>query len=204
MIAARARAGRRADRAVHLRKSDCCGWVPTAFAAAAADAGVDGVLVARLPVEEAGPLRDAARRRRARSDIPAEPDDDRRRGSGDAAELGRGFLYVISRLGVTGVRDELADGVERWSRAIRRSRRCRSPSGSGSRVPSTSRRRARGGRGGGRQRAGAGDCRARRVAGRRRTGRRLRAMAEERSCERPTSTICAGGSTCSTSSWCAC
>ena len=30
----------------------------------------------------------------------------------DAARLGRGFLYPISRLGVTGVRDRVADGAE--------------------------------------------------------------------------------------------
>jgi tryptophan synthase alpha chain len=37
-----------------------------------------------------------------------------------AAELGRGFLYGISRLGVTGARDRVADGAEGLVRRIRR------------------------------------------------------------------------------------
>ena len=36
----------------------CCGWGRRRSCAAAADAGVDGVLVLDLPVEEAGPLRE--------------------------------------------------------------------------------------------------------------------------------------------------
>src|ERR1044072_242926 len=43
--------------------------------------------------------------------------DDRLR---KAAELGTGFLYAISRLGVTGARDTLADGAEDMVRRIRR------------------------------------------------------------------------------------
>ena len=36
-----------------------------------------------------------------------------------AAALGSGFLYAISRLGVTGMRDQLADGAEDMVRRIR-------------------------------------------------------------------------------------
>ena len=36
-----------------------------------------------------------------------------------AAKLGRGFLYGISRLGVTGTRDNVADGAEPLARRIR-------------------------------------------------------------------------------------
>jgi len=36
-----------------------------------------------------------------------------------AAELGQGFLYGISRLGVTGVRDQIADGAESMTKRIR-------------------------------------------------------------------------------------
>ena len=36
-----------------------------------------------------------------------------------AATLGRGFLYGISRLGVTGARDEVASGAEQMVRRIR-------------------------------------------------------------------------------------
>jgi tryptophan synthase alpha chain len=77
------------------------------FAAGAREAGVDGVLILDYPVEEAGPMR--ASLVGAGIDpiflISPTTTDERLRRS---AELGRGFLYVISRLGVTGVRDELA------------------------------------------------------------------------------------------------
>jgi len=80
------------------------------FARAAADAGADGVLILDYPVEEAEPLR------RPIVDAGLDPiflvspttTDARVRKS---AELGRGFLYVISRLGVTGMRDSLAADV---------------------------------------------------------------------------------------------
>jgi tryptophan synthase alpha chain len=78
-----------------------------AFARRAADAGVDGVLILDYPVEEAGSMREAIVA--AGMDpiflISPTTTDARIRRS---AELGRGFLYLISRLGVTGVRDQLA------------------------------------------------------------------------------------------------
>jgi len=83
---------------------------PAVFAREAKQAGVDGVLLLDYPVEEAEPLR--APLVAAGLDpiflISPTTTDGRIRRSG---ELGRGFLYVISRLGVTGVRDSLADDV---------------------------------------------------------------------------------------------
>lgn len=83
---------------------------PAAFAAEAVAAGVDGVLLLDYPVEEAGPLRD--RLVGAGLDpiflISPTTTDDRIRLS---AERGAGFLYVISRLGVTGTRDALASDL---------------------------------------------------------------------------------------------
>jgi tryptophan synthase alpha chain len=80
------------------------------FAREAKDAGVDGVLILDYPVEEAGPLR--ASLLAAGLDpiflISPTTSDARIRRSG---ELGRGFLYVISRMGVTGVRDRLDGDV---------------------------------------------------------------------------------------------
>ena len=80
------------------------------FAARAASAGVDGVLVLDLPIEEA----DGLRRTIVEAGMdpifllsPTTTDDRIRR----AAELGRGFLYGISRLGVTGARADVASGV---------------------------------------------------------------------------------------------
>jgi tryptophan synthase alpha chain len=83
---------------------------PGVFAREAEHAGVDGVLILDYPVEEAEPLR--APLVAAGLDpiflISPTTTDLRIRRSGD---LGRGFLYVISRLGVTGVRDSLAEDV---------------------------------------------------------------------------------------------
>lgn len=89
-----------------------------AFVEAAGRAGVDGVLVLDLPVEEAGAFR--ARLLEARIDpiflLSPTTSDERIRAS---AALGSGFLYVISRLGVTGMRDRLAGDVEPLVRRIR-------------------------------------------------------------------------------------
>ena len=83
---------------------------PSAFARQAKDAGVDGVLLLDYPVEEAGPLR--APLVEAGLDpiflISPTTTDERIERS---ARMGAGFLYVISRLGVTGTRDALADDV---------------------------------------------------------------------------------------------
>ncbi len=82
-----------------------------AFVKAAVDAGVDGVLMLDLPVEEAGPFR--ARLVAAAIDpvflISPTTTDERIEAS---ASLGSGFLYVISRLGVTGARDQVGTDAE--------------------------------------------------------------------------------------------
>jgi tryptophan synthase alpha chain len=89
-----------------------------AFVAAAQDAGIDGVLMLDLPVEEAGPFRDRLRAGGIDPIFLLSPTttDQRIRAS---ADLGSGFLYVISRLGVTGMRDQLATDVEPLVRRIR-------------------------------------------------------------------------------------
>ena len=88
------------------------------FAARAAEAGVDGVLVLDLPIEEADDLRRTIVE--AGMDpifllSPTTTDDRIRR----AAELGRGFLYGISRLGVTGARSDVSAGVRALVERIR-------------------------------------------------------------------------------------
>ena len=89
------------------------------FVDRAASAGVDGVLVLDLPIEEADDLRGAA----AAAGIdpifllsPTTTEVRIRR----AATLGGGFLYGISRLGVTGARDTIATGAEALVARIRR------------------------------------------------------------------------------------
>ncbi|OLC44186.1 MAG: tryptophan synthase subunit alpha [Acidobacteria bacterium 13_1_40CM_65_14] len=89
-----------------------------AFAARAAAAGVDGVLALDLPIEEAGDFR--ATLKAAGLDTifllsPTTTDARIRK----ASELGSGFLYGISRLGVTGARDSVASGAEALVRRIR-------------------------------------------------------------------------------------
>ncbi|MBE3099166.1 MAG: tryptophan synthase subunit alpha [Planctomycetes bacterium] len=88
------------------------------FTRLAADAGVDGVLVLDLPVEEAGEFRD--RMELAGIDTifllsPTTSDERIRK----AVAMGSGFLYAISRLGVTGARVSLHDGAGALVRRIR-------------------------------------------------------------------------------------
>ena len=88
------------------------------FADIAGNAGVDGVLVLDLPIEEAGDFRAMLAERGIDTILLLSPttSDERLR---KAAALGSGFLYAISRLGVTGARDALATGAEEMVRRIR-------------------------------------------------------------------------------------
>ena len=88
------------------------------FADRARAAGVDGVLVLDLPIEEAGAFRNMLATRRIDTILLLSPTttDERLR---KAASLGSGFLYAISRLGVTGARDRVADGAQEMVQRIR-------------------------------------------------------------------------------------
>jgi tryptophan synthase alpha chain len=88
------------------------------FARRAAEAGVDGVLALDLPVEEADEFRDALMQVGIDTIFLLSPTTTEAR-IRKAAELGRGFLYGISRLGVTGARDRVATGAEEMVRRIR-------------------------------------------------------------------------------------
>ena len=88
------------------------------FADQAQAAGVDGVLVLDLPIEEAEVFRSLMTSRGIDTILllsPTTTDERLRR----AAALGTGFLYAISRLGVTGARDAVAEGAEEMVRRIR-------------------------------------------------------------------------------------
>ena len=91
---------------------------PRTFASAAADAGVDGVLILDYPIEESAPLREPLVAAGIDPIFLISPTttDARIR---SAAQLGRGFLYVISRLGVTGTRDALGADAEPLVRRVR-------------------------------------------------------------------------------------
>jgi tryptophan synthase alpha chain len=89
------------------------------FADRAREAGVDGVLVLDLPIEEADDFRNLLSARGIDTILLLSPttSDARLR---KAASLGSGFLYAISRLGVTGARDQIADGAQEMVERIRR------------------------------------------------------------------------------------
>jgi len=80
------------------------------FAAEAAEAGLDGVLISDLPPEEAGAWTQVAWRRGLDTIFlvaPTTPPDRARL----IADLTRGFVYAISRPGVTGAREDLPPGL---------------------------------------------------------------------------------------------
>ena len=89
------------------------------FAAAAAAAGADGVLVTDVTPEEGGEYRAAMRARGLDTIFLAAPT------STDArlaliAEASSGFLYLISRTGVTGARESLPQELPALARRVRR------------------------------------------------------------------------------------
>ena len=88
------------------------------FCDASAEAGLDGALVTDLPVEEAA---DYLRLMRARQlatvflAAPTSPDRRLRR----IAEASSGFVYAVSRTGVTGERDQLAQDARDLVKRLR-------------------------------------------------------------------------------------
>src|ERR1700735_756963 len=77
------------------------------FCRVARHAGVDGVLVTDLPVEEAGEYLRAMRGNQLATiclAAPTSPEERLKR----IAEASRGFVYAVSRTGVTGARPQLA------------------------------------------------------------------------------------------------
>nr|MDQ6908296.1 tryptophan synthase subunit alpha [Chloroflexota bacterium] len=78
-----------------------------AFAALCARAGVDGVIVADLPPEEAGDLRAACDRHGVALIAMLAPTSTAKR-IAQVAALATGFVYCVGLTGVTGARDALA------------------------------------------------------------------------------------------------
>ena len=77
----------------------------------ASDAGVSGVLLLDLPIEESADMHAALDRRGLDQIFLVSPTTTDAR-LATAARLGRGFLYAISRLGVTGARESVATSAE--------------------------------------------------------------------------------------------
>src|SRR5262245_51639965 len=88
------------------------------FARRAAAAGVDGVLALDLPIEEAGEFRKTLQASGLDTIFLLSPTTTEAR-IRKAVELGSGFLYGISRLGVTGARASVATGAQAMVRRIR-------------------------------------------------------------------------------------
>jgi len=80
------------------------------FCRDATGAGLDGVIVADLPPEEGGDLITAARGEDLATIFLLAPTSTEERIRAVAA-ASTGFVYCVSRTGVTGVRDELPEGV---------------------------------------------------------------------------------------------
>ena len=89
------------------------------FLERAANAGVDGVLILDLPIEEAEEFHTTAKNVGVDPIFLLSPTTSDVRIK-RAADLGQGFLYGISRLGVTGAQDTLSDGAEALVARIRR------------------------------------------------------------------------------------
>jgi tryptophan synthase alpha chain len=77
------------------------------FCASAAEIGIDGALVTDLPLDEAGEYLRAMKAHRLDPVFLAAPTSTDRR-LRDLAKRSRGFVYAISRTGITGTRQELA------------------------------------------------------------------------------------------------
>src|SRR5271165_694133 len=78
------------------------------FATAVADAGADGVLVTDLTPEESVEYREISARHKLDTVFLAAPTSDAERLAKIAA-VSSGFLYIISRTGVTGAKDAMPD-----------------------------------------------------------------------------------------------
>ncbi len=89
-----------------------------AFLREAADAGVSGVIVPDLPVDEAGEWRDRCAAHGVEPVFLAAPGSSAERLRLIAAAA-RGFLYCVATYGVTGERDELAGTAEELVGALR-------------------------------------------------------------------------------------
>jgi tryptophan synthase alpha chain len=89
------------------------------FCAAARKAGVDGALVTDLPVEEAGEYLAEMRKNTLATVFlaaPTSPDERLKR----IAAVSTGFVYAVSRTGVTGTRQQLPEDAGRLVRRLRR------------------------------------------------------------------------------------
>jgi len=89
------------------------------FCKVARHAGVDGALLTDLPIEEAGDyLREMRRNQLATVFLAAPTSTERRLKS--IAEASSGFVYAVSRTGVTGARQQLPEDARKLVRRLRK------------------------------------------------------------------------------------
>lgn len=91
----------------------------TKFTATAQDAGLDGVLITDLPVEEADTYLTEMRKRNLATVFlaaPTSPDERLKQ----IAKVSTGFVYAVSRTGVTGARKQLPDDARDLVRRVRK------------------------------------------------------------------------------------
>lgn len=91
----------------------------TKFAAMAQNAGVDGALITDLPVEEADTYLNEMRKRNLATVFlaaPTSPDERLKQ----IAKASTGFVYAVSRTGVTGARKQLPDDARDLVRRVRK------------------------------------------------------------------------------------
>jgi tryptophan synthase alpha chain len=93
-----------------------------AFATDAAAAGVDGVLFTDVPAEEMGPFEDVLDAAGLDVIMLVTPTSGRKRMKA-AAQLGGGFLYLVSRTGVTGAKQDLDGALDRNIKIARKASR---------------------------------------------------------------------------------
>ena len=91
---------------------------PEAFARSAADAGVDGLIVVDLPVEEASELAEPTRAAGMHMVYLLAPTSTDERIAAVAA-YGSGFVYCVSVTGVTGARAELSEELPAFIARVR-------------------------------------------------------------------------------------
>jgi len=89
------------------------------FCKVARHAGVDGALVTDLPVEEAGEYLEAMKQHDLAPVFLAAPTSPETRLK-RIAQASRGFVYAVSRTGVTGVRQQVAADAQKLVRRLRR------------------------------------------------------------------------------------
>jgi tryptophan synthase alpha chain len=89
------------------------------FGAAAQEAGIDGALITDLPVEEAQDyLREMQHRNLATIFLAAPTSTDAR--LKEIARVSTGFVYAVSRTGVTGARQQLPEDARKLVQRLRR------------------------------------------------------------------------------------